>query len=131
MFKRFFAKEEEEESVFETVDPVLEQRRKEKFSSPLIYNDDETEKEEKKIEVKKEPIKKVKVTESSYRMSEIISPISGVKKTFEPEVKVTKTTKKVVKKDNDELIPIISPFYGPAEYIDEPKESELVQKIKE
>ena len=48
MFKRFFAKEEEEESVFETVDPVLEQRRKEKFSSPLIYNDDETEKEEKR-----------------------------------------------------------------------------------
>ena len=39
MFKKFFMKDEEEEEVYETVDPVLEQRRKEKFSTPLIYNE--------------------------------------------------------------------------------------------
>ena len=38
MFKKFFKKEEEEE-LFEKVDPVLEQRRKEKFSTPLIQKE--------------------------------------------------------------------------------------------
>ena len=41
MFKKFFGHDDEEDEVFESVDPVLEQRRKEKFSTPLIYNDEE------------------------------------------------------------------------------------------
>ena len=115
MFKKFFIKDEEDEEMFETVDPVLEQRRKEKFSAPLIYNDD-VEEEKKKEEVKKkEPVKKTQPVESTYRMSEIISPMSGIKQTFETEVKVKKPKKKKIKKENDELIPIISPFYGPSE----------------
>ena len=58
MFKKFFKKEEEEE-LFEKVDPVLEQRRKEKFSTPLIYNDEvETKKDIKKEEPKKKEVKK-------------------------------------------------------------------------
>ena len=49
MFKKFFGHDDEEDEVFESVDPVLEQRRKEKFSTPLIYNDEEeTEEVEKK-----------------------------------------------------------------------------------
>ncbi|MEG0685336.1 MAG: hypothetical protein RR428_09780, partial [Coprobacillus sp.] len=113
MFKKFFGKEEDEEEVFETVDPVLEQRRKEKFSAPLIYS------EEIKPEIKEEkkvvftPEKKTPLTaESNYRMSEIISPIDGIKKSIKQEVKVAKPKIKRIKKDVDELIPIISPFYG-------------------
>ena len=131
MFKKFFGKDEQED-VYETVDPVLEQRRKEKFSTPLIYNDDVEEKKEIiKEEIKKEPVKKTPSVENTYRMSEIISPMSGVKKTFEPEIKVTKPKKKRIKKANDELIPIISPFYGPSESVKETKKESLTPKKKE
>lgn len=131
MFKKFFAKDEEDE-VLETVDPVLEQRRKEKFSAPLIYNED-VEVEEKKEEVKKEPVKKIQPVETTYRMTEIISPISGVKKTIEPEkAKVKKPKKRKIKKENDELIPILSPFYGPSEYlVEEEKKKKDPPKITE
>ena len=56
MFKKFFKKEDEEE-LYEKVDPVLEQRRKEKFSTPLIYND-EVEENEPKQDVLKEDVKR-------------------------------------------------------------------------
>lgn len=119
MFKKFFGRDEEEE-VFDTLDPVLEQRRKEKFSAPLIYNEVEEEKEE---EVKKVPDKKpTPVSEATYRMSEIISPISGVTKRAEPEIKIQKPKKKKPKKESDSLIPIISPFYGMTDDIVEEKE---------
>lgn len=122
MFKKFFKKEEEEE-LFEKVDPVLEQRRKEKFSTPLIYNDEvETKKDIKKEEPKKKEVKKSVPAESTYRMSEIISPMTGLKETKKPEVKkVAKPKVKKVKKESDELIPIISPFYGPFENVEEEK----------
>ena len=122
MFKKFFKKEEEEE-LFEKVDPVLEQRRKEKFSTPLIYNDEvETKKNIKKEEPKKKEVKKSAPAESTYRMSEIISPMTGLKETKKPEVKkVAKPKVKKVKKESDELIPIISPFYGPFENVEEEK----------
>jgi len=120
MFKKFFGKEEEEE-VFETVDPVLEQRRKEKFSTPLIYNDDVEEKEVKKEEVKKTQVKKPQYVEIKYRKSEIISPMSGIQKTSEPDIKVVPVKKKKIKMKSNELIPIISPFYGPSEDIEEEK----------
>ena len=84
MFKKFFKKEDEEE-LYEKVDPVLEQRRKEKFSTPLIYND-EVEENEPKQDIKKEDVKKKEIKknvniETNYRMSEIISPMMGLKET--------------------------------------------------
>ena len=130
MFKKFFMKDEEEEEVYETVDPVLEQRRKEKFSTPLIYNEEEEEKkQEEKKEVKKTEPKKFipPVSESTYHMSEIISPISGIKESRKPEVHVSKPKPKKIKKDTDHLIPIISPFFGPA---DEQEEKEIEVKAK-
>ena len=53
MFKHFFKKSNDDD-IFETVDPIVEQRRNEKFSKPLIY-DEEFKKEEvtKKSEVNK------------------------------------------------------------------------------
>lgn len=113
MFKKFFAKEEDEEEVYETIDPVLERRRKEKFSTPLIYNDEEEEKEDIKPNIQKVEQKKETKLESTYRMSEIISPMTGLKQSFDqPKTEVQKPKKKKVQKNNDELIPIISPFYG-------------------
>lgn len=132
MFKKFFKKEDEEE-LYEKVDPVLEQRRKEKFSTPLIYNDEiEVEEDTKKEEVKKKEPKKNINVESNYRMSEIISPMTGLKTTKKPEVKkAVKPKVKKVKKESDELIPIISPFYGPFENIEEEKNTSSVKKQEE
>lgn len=119
MFKKFFIRDDEEDEVYEKVDPVLEQRRKEKFSTPLIYNDEEDVQEEKKVETKKTPVKKPQQTEMNYQMSKIISPISGVQKKYEPEIKPKQHKKVKIKTNTDELIPIISPFYGPSEAIEE------------
>ncbi len=104
------------------VDPILEQRRKEKFSEPLIYNDfSDQAKEDKKPEQKKAAAKPAPQTnagapESNYKMSQIISPMSGLEKDGDTVVE----SKQVVKKKkfkvrSDELIPVISPFYGPAD----------------
>ena len=130
MFKKFFKKEDEEE-LYEKVDPVLEQRRKEKFSTPLIYNDEVEENEPKqdvlKEDVKRKETKKSVNVETTYRMSEIISPMTGLKEIKKPEVKKTVKPKvKKVKKESDELIPIISPFYGLFEQVEE-----RVEKKKE
>ena len=67
-------------------------------------------------------------------MSEIISPMSGVKKSNEVKKTVTTVSKPVVKKvkkETDALIPIISPFYGPSAYqeVEEPVK-EPVRKVK-
>ncbi len=51
MFKNFF-KRANDEDIFETVDPIVEQRRNEKFSKPLIY-DEEFKKEQEATKVKK------------------------------------------------------------------------------
>ena len=39
MFRSLFKKHEQDDDIFE-VDPVVEQRRKEKFSTPLIYDEE-------------------------------------------------------------------------------------------
>lgn len=132
MFKKFFKKEDHEEEIYEKVDPVLEQRRKEKFSTPLIYNDEvEEKKEEKKTEVKKaEPKKNVNI-ETTYRMSEIISPMTGVKETKKEEVKVVRPKVKKIKKETDELIPVISPFYGPTDHEEEKQPVKKTKKASE
>ena len=131
MFKKFFGHDDEEDEVFESVDPVLEQRRKEKFSTPLIYNgEEETEEVEKKEEKKPEP-KKTVTLDTTYHMSEIISPMTGLKETKKPEVKVNKPKVKKIKKETDELIPIISPFYGPATNLEEEKVEKKPEVKKE
>lgn len=47
MFKSFFKKDDDED-IFETVDPIVEQRRNEKFSKPLIYDEEFEEKKKMK-----------------------------------------------------------------------------------
>ena len=129
MFKHFLKKLNDDD-IFETVDPIVEQRRNEKFSKPLIY-DEEFKKEEvtkksegqqvpkettsknvkkveKKVEKKEEPeIKK------NYEMMDIISPMFGMHEEKKEIVKTVKknSVKKPKKKDNS-LVQVISPYYG-------------------
>lgn len=122
----------------EPVDPIIEQRRKEKFSTPMIYGDEleeSIEKVEKAIKKstptsttapvtstqstptrKTTPVRPMRPKyDSGYQMSEVISPIYGRKE----ETKTTKDKtvaqpkKKVVSKPiEDQIVPIISPIYG-------------------
>ena len=87
MFKKFFKKEDEEE-LYEKVDPVLEQRRKEKFSTPLIYND-EVEENEPKQDILKEV---EMVSDDLYLESGYCISASGVVPVTvgEPTIKVRK-----------------------------------------
>ena len=102
-------KKTQEEPVQKKVDPIVEQRRKEKFSTPLIYNEEKQVTEEKVVTQTKTttqsqtPNKIVKpktesVVNSGYRMSEIISPFYGRKE--EPVASKTKqsTPKKTPKR---------------------------------
>ena len=123
----------------EPVDPIIEQRRKEKFSTPMIYGDeleDSIEKVEKAIKkatpasttapitstTPSTPIKKTSPIrpmrpkyESGYQMSEVISPIYGRKDEDKPSKEKTpvQAKKKVTSKPiEDQIVPIISPIYG-------------------
>lgn len=130
--------------VEEKVDPIVEQRRKEKFSTPLIYGDEFDEGIEKLGEAikavptptattaptptvtKKAPVRTPRPrVEPGYQMSEVISPIYGRKE--EPQTNKTKqgaaTKKKVTQKPiEDQLVPIISPIYGTQMVEEEVKE---------
>ena len=130
MFKNFF-KRANDEDIFETVDPIVEQRRNEKFSKPLIYDEEfkkEQEANKKKVEASKKekakevPKKNIKqtapkveepISKKGYEMIDIISPIFGMKEEKIETEKVTKkpSVKKSKKKDNS-LIQVISPYYG-------------------
>lgn len=127
MFKSFFRKENDDD-IFETVDPIVEQRRNEKFSKPLIYDEEFKEKEvqqkkenikpkkeEKKVVNKESKVEKKEVEKKAYEMMDVISPMFGL--TEEKKVKKSaKTTKKKTinkkKKRDNSLIQVISPFYG-------------------
>ncbi|MFQ6862131.1 MAG: hypothetical protein ACLROI_04895 [Beduini sp.] len=142
--KDLMKKFKKEEAIEERIDPVIEQRRKEKFSSPLIYNE---EQEEVKAEAKKtKPVEKVKIKKPKidtavtpfYSMSEIISPMTGKKE--EAESGYRPTVKKIKKKRTtnfkEQLVPVISPFYGAQEEqveVDEELSTEkiIVKKSKE
>lgn len=119
MFKKLFFRdieEKKEEKVYETVDPVVEQRRKEKFSTPLIYDEEIKEEEKNQKEIKQ--IKKEQKKETiPYEMSQIISPIGGLKKSKVNESIRPKPAPKKLKKRKieDQLVPVISPFYGLAD----------------
>ena len=144
MFKGLFKKHVQNDDIFE-VDPVVEQRRKEKFSTPLIYDEEfkneETKKPKENVKVK--PVEKPKVSESKkiveeepkeiYRMSEIISPMRGITKSKEPEKKVSKKTKARPKRklSDDELVPVLSPYFGNFEKKIEVETESKLTAIKE
>lgn len=129
MFKHFFKKSNDDD-IFETVDPIVEQRRSEKFSKPLIY-DEEFKKEEvtKKSEGQQIPkettsknVKKVEKkvakkeepeVKKNYEMMDIISPMFGMHEEKKETVRIVKknSVKKPKKKDNS-LVQVISPYYG-------------------
>lgn len=124
MFRGLFKKHEQDDDIFE-VDPVVEQRRKEKFSTPLIYDEEfkeeVSETEEKPVTKPKAKSKTVEtkpVVEEKpkpvYQMSEVISPMNGITKRKEEEktVKTKKTVKPKKKKNNDQLVPVLSPYFG-------------------
>ena len=114
---QFFKKEKVKEEPVSTVDPVIEQRRKEKFSTPLIYNDeDKTSEKVSKSEIKvslKNIASKTKPVDN-YVMSEVISPISGRSKKHVAPIEATTITpkKKVKKSKTEDVVSVISPFYG-------------------
>lgn len=132
MFRGLFkGHEDDKEDYFEPVDPVVEQRRKEKFSTPLIYDDFEREemekeakrkvaKKEQKKELKIEPKKEIKREEisseppkSGYHPMQVISPMSGItgnkaKKNAEKKVPIKPKKRKM----DDQLVPVISPYFG-------------------
>lgn len=137
MFRGLFKKHEDDE-IFE-VDPVVEQRRKEKFSTPLIYdeefNEDTKEPAKPKPAVVKEktkPIEPKPIVEEKprqvYQMSEVISPMMGLSKKAETKKadKPVSTSKPKKRKNVDQLVPVISPFYGNYE---EKEEVESVAKL--
>lgn len=143
MFRGLFGKHnDEEDEYFEAVDPVVEQRRKEKFSTPLIYDEEFSEEmeAEKKVEkktdrkvekkvsnkIKKDiPIQPEAPTKSGYQMMEVISPMRGITgcQAKKAEKAVPKKNKK--RKPVDQLVPVISPFYGAFEE----KEEEEVEPV--
>ncbi len=119
MFKNLFSKKNQEnDEFFVPVDPVVERRRQEKFSAPLIYDEEfnqPTIDEKPKATTKKTEVEKV-AEPISYRMSEVISPMFGstnAKKETKSHDK--RTISKVKRKTNNQLIPVISPFYGEPE----------------
>lgn len=125
MFRSLFKKHEQDDDIFE-VDPVVEQRRKEKFSTPLIY-DEEFKEEEANVpdeKVVSKPKTKPMASEvkpvveekpkSVYQMSEVISPMHGISRRKETDKteKRKKISKPKKKKNNDQLVPVISPYFG-------------------
>ena len=124
------------EEKHDVVDPMVEERLKEKLSSPLIYDDFEEKKEEVKKDKKKETkstntVKPVTTKSEPYIMHDIISPIYGVQQQKPVKKTVSKTPgkKKVIKK-SDELVQVMSPFFGPANEEDK-KKTKFSEKIKE
>lgn len=123
MFRSLFKKHEQDDDIFE-VDPVVEQRRKEKFSTPLIYDEEFKEEiPEPEKEISTKPKAKPKVVEKKiieekpkpvYQMSEVISPMNGISKRREQEkiVKAKKSSKPKKKKNGEELVPVLSPYFG-------------------
>lgn len=124
MFRGLFKKHEQDDDIFE-VDPVVEQRRKEKFSTPLIYDEEfkeEVNEPDEKTAAKPKAKPKINETKPAveekpkpvYQMSEVISPMNGIAKRKETEktVKTKKAIKPKKKKSTDQLVPVLSPYFG-------------------
>ena len=86
MFRGLFKKHEEDEDIFE-VDPVVEQRRKEKFSTPLIY--DEEFKEEPEVTVTPTPkTKEKKVIEDLPTVEDNLRNIAKIVEEEQDQLKI-------------------------------------------
>lgn len=142
MFRGLFKNHDndEKDDYFEPVDPVVEQRRKEKFSTPLIY-DDFSDEDKPKIKTKKESkhVKEPKeevileAPKPGYQPMDVISPMRGITgpKTKNNATKKIKTKPKKRKMD-DQLVPVISPFFGSFdEEKEEPLEEAILQPVEE
>lgn len=121
--KSWFFGEDDTDEVVEKpyIDPIVEQRRQEKFSKPMLFEDDfeenETKGSIKKKEVKKDP-KPIEKKKETYRMSQVISPMFGITSKGEEtktEEKNIPVKRKVYKRKPDGFTQILSPFYGPEE----------------
>lgn len=121
MFKNLFGKNNEEQ--YEPAAPVVEKRKQERFSEPLIYNDEV--KEEPKVEAVKTTYQAPPKKKETYQMSQVISPILGSSKTKEEEKKKP-STKKKYHYHEPSLVSVISPFYGDPE---EEEEDILVEEF--
>lgn len=159
--------DEDDEEDF--LDPILEERRKEKVSTPVSYQAPVEEKKpapaikqpvretvkeapnqvaapqvnKQKPKPKPAPAPKPKSmpekkvnkpkqkapaapAKDTYVMTQIISPMSGVSVSEEeaPVIRKKANRKKKFKMNNDELIPVISPIFGPED------EDEQVSEVK-
>lgn len=137
MFKSFFKKDDED--IFETVDPIVEKRRNEKFSKPLIYDEEFEEKNQQskpkketvkskseKTEAKPKPVE-IETEKKAYEMMEVISPMFGLseeKKDKNTTQSVKKKSTKRTKKRDQSLIQVISPFYGNFDHEKEDEDDE-------
>lgn len=116
MFRGFFNKHDGKDEFFEPADPVVERRRQEKFSAPLLYdeefNHNKPEDTNKGVKVVKEN-KVVEATKTSYQMLDIISPIHGASNS-KPKVMSGENQKSTPykKRTSTNLVPVISPFHG-------------------
>lgn len=149
MFKHFFKKSNEDD-IFETVDPIVEQRRNEKFSKPLIYDEEfkkdesipkkstnqqlskeTTSKNVNKIEKKAEKEAESEI-KKNYEMKEIISPMFGMNEVKKETAKTVKkkAVKKAKKKDNS-LIQVISPYYGNFEEKEDSESEAVLTTVEE
>lgn len=144
MFRWLFGEEDIEEEEETKVDPIVEQRRKEKFSEPLIYNEEyPKEEEEKKVEEK--PVEKApepkpvyrskpKKEDNVYQMRDIISPMSGMVSASgekDADGNPTPIKKKKHKYSDDGLVPIISPMFGYSDKEEEKEEEKTKEEKKE
>lgn len=161
--------DEDDEEDF--LDPILEERRKEKVSTPVSYQAPVEEKKpapaikqpvretvkeaplqaapqvnkpkpkpkpapapkpksmpEKKVNKPKQKAPAAPAKDT-YVMTQIISPMSGVSVSEEeaPVIRKKANRKKKFKMNNDELIPVISPIFGPE---DEEEQASEVKKDK-
>lgn len=135
MFEKFFKRFEEEEyfEKEETVDLVVEERRKEKFKKPLIYdNDFKGENEEpkqsskQKTVVQKKPNNQV-AGQSSYKHKRLISPISGLTEGERKDPILNNKPVRKTAKPKPSIITVISPFYG--DYSGEKKKPETNEAV--
>ncbi len=89
----------------------------------MIYNE-EKKVEEQKVEVKVPVVKKKeepkKPKKQEYVMSQIISPMNGVQDLITLCHKKSQQLKKKIKRREDDVVPVLSPFYG-AQGIEEEK----------
>ncbi|MBO6047746.1 MAG: hypothetical protein J6P61_08405 [Erysipelotrichaceae bacterium] len=154
MFGWLFGEDDEEvvvkkeEKVEQKVEPVVneeEQKRKDKFSEPLIYND-----EVPTVKVEEKPVVKTskpasttsqkKKTQSrrfdntsDYKLVDIISPMSGLvdaaSKGDDGKAPVTK--KKRYRPKKEELVPVLSPFYGMGNVVEDEENDKNEDVVEE